>query len=91
MMEMVWKAKTSLAELLKRRGQTLESWMNDFGITSRNALDGWCITNDVDFDVIEERVDTAQPIRVRKSEIILEKKPKVTLSRTDINDPDVSK
>lgn len=53
---MVWKAKTSLAELLRRRKQTLQEWMSQMGMTSLDEIHAWCEANDGVVDVPLPRV-----------------------------------
>lgn len=48
---MVWKAKTSLAELLRRRKQTLQEWMLQMNLANLDEVSAWCVSNDAAFDV----------------------------------------
>ena len=48
---MVWKAKTSLAELLRRRKQTLQEWMSQMGMATLDDVRAWCVTNDGVLDI----------------------------------------
>lgn len=48
---MVWKAKTSLSELLRRRKQTLQEWMSQMGMTTLDEVHAWAAANDGVVDV----------------------------------------
>lgn len=48
---MVWKAKTSLSELLRRRKQTLQEWMSQMGMTSLDEIHAWCEQHDGVLDI----------------------------------------
>jgi len=63
---MVWKAKTSLAELLRRRKQTLQEWMSQMGMTTLDDVHGWCATNDgvLDVPLPKVRARAVAPVQV---------------------------
>lgn len=48
---MVWQAKTSLAELLRRRKQTLLEWMSQTGMTKLEEIQAWCEANGAILDL----------------------------------------